>query len=460
MTPGRFILNFDIIWMLLLQLLLIGLNAIFACAEIAVINTGDAKLSRLAEEGDRRARRLTRLTAQPSRFLATIQVAITLSGFLGSAFAAENFAGYLVDGVKSLGLTAIPDGTLNAIAVVLITLILSYITLVLGELVPKRLAMRHAEKVALALSGLISFVSRIFAPLVFLLTASTNGVLRLFGVDPNETEEEVSEDDIRIMVDVGNKSGSIDNDEKEFIQNVFEFDDLTAGEIATHRTDVTMLWLEDGEDAWDETIHENRYTIYPVCSESVDNIVGVLNAKDYFRLKTHDRETVMAEAVKPAFFVPDGAKADVLFRNMKRTRNRFAIVLDEYGGMVGIVTVNDLIEQLVGDFAEVDEPEKVEEAAITALPDGNFRIRGIAEIEEVEEALGVSLASEDYGTFGGFVFAALGEIPEDGSTCEITAEGLFIRVTDIRDHQMESATVTVLKTEDENGEEDDSPDED
>ncbi len=447
-------MNFDILWMLLLQLLLIALNAIFACAEIAVINVGDTKLSRLAEEGDRRARRLTRLTAQPSRFLATIQVAITLSGFLGSAFAAENFAEPLVNWViRDLSFTAIPEASLSAIAVILITLILSYITLVFGELVPKRLAMRHAEKVALALSGPISFVAGLFGWLVSLLTASTNGVLRLFRIDPNETEEEVSEDDIRMMVDVGNKSGSIDNDEKEFIQNVFEFDDLTAGEIATHRTDVVMLWMEDAPEVWDETIHDSRYTIYPVCQETVDNIIGVLNAKDYFRLKTHDRETVMREAVKPAFFVPEGAKADILFRNMKRARSRFAIVLDEHGGMLGIVTINDLIERLVGDFAEVDEPEKEEEPLITALPDGTYRICGTAEIGDVEEALGVSIASEDYDTFGGFVFAALGEIPEDGTTCDVTAEGLLITVTDIRDHQMEAAIVTVLQPADEAAEE-------
>ncbi len=446
-------MHFDIIWMLLFQLLLIGLNAVFACAEIAVINVGEAKIARLAEEGDRRARRLARLNAQPSRFLATIQVAITLSGFLGSAFAAENFAEPLVRWViLDLGFTAMPYDTLHAISVVLITLILSYVTLIFGELVPKRLAMRHAEKVALALSWPISFVAGLFGWLVSLLTVSTNGVLRLCGVDPNETEEEVSEDDIRMMVDVGNKSGSIDNDEKEFIQNVFEFDNLTAGEIATHRTDVVMLWMEDAPEVWDETIHDSRYTIYPVCQETVDNIVGILNAKDYFRLKTHDRETVMAEAVKPAFFVPEGAKADVLFRNMKRARARFAIVLDEYGGMLGIVTVNDLIERLVGDFAEVDEPEKEEEADILALPDGSYRIFGTAEIGDVEEALSVSIASEDYDTFGGFVFAALGEIPEDGTTCEITVEGMEIRVTDIRDHQMESAIVTLLRPADEEGE--------
>ena len=350
----------DIVWMLLLQLALIALNAVFACAEIAVINIGEAKLAKLSSEGDKRAKRLLRLTKNPSRFLATIQVAITLAGFMGSAFAAENFSGRLVTWVISLGLTGVPEATLDAVAVVLITLVLSYVTLVVGELVPKRIAMRKAESIALGLSGLIAFIAKIFAPLVWLLTVSTNGVLRLFGIDPNDTGEEVSEEDIRMMVDVGSQSGAIDDEEKEFIQNVFEFDDLTAGEIATHRTEVAMLWMDETMEEWNQIIHETRHAMYPVCHESVDNIVGVLSSKDYFRLESRDRDTVMAEAVRPAYFIPDGVKADLLFRNMKKSHNKFAIVLDEYGGMVGIVTINDLVERLVGSFTD-DEAVEAEE---------------------------------------------------------------------------------------------------
>ncbi|MEG2010296.1 MAG: CNNM domain-containing protein, partial [Oscillospiraceae bacterium] len=237
-------MNDPIIWQILLQVLLIALNAVFACAEIAVISMNDNKLAQMAAQGDKRAVRLARLTSQPARFLATIQVAITLSGFMGSAFAADNFSDKLVQWLLSLGVT-VPVATLDTAAVIVITLILSYFTLVFGELVPKRIAMKKAEALALGMSGLITAISKLFAPLVWLLTASTNGMLRLFGIDPNAEDEEVSEEEIRMMVDVGNQKGVIDPVEREMIQNVFEFDALTVGEFATHRTELALLWMDE-----------------------------------------------------------------------------------------------------------------------------------------------------------------------------------------------------------------------
>lgn len=427
--------------LILLQLGLIALNAVFACAEIAVISMNDSKLARLAAEGDKRALRLTRLTSQPAKFLATIQVAITLSGFLGSAFAAENFSDYIVDWLISLGVS-ISAPTLNAIAVIVITIILSYFTLVLGELVPKRIAMCKAQKLALGMSGLISFISRLFAPIVWLLTKSTNGMLRLFGIDPNAQDDEVSEEEIRMMVDVGSEKGAIDHEEKEFIQNVFEFDDISAGEIATHRTDVALLWLEEDMNAWKETIDKSRHTLYPVCDDSPDNIVGVLNAKDYFRLEDKSRPSVMENAVKSAYFVPESVKADVLFRNMKRTRSNMAIVLDEYGGMTGIVTVNNLVEQLVGDLGD-DETEEAPKPEIERLDSNTWRIRGSAPLEDVCHALEVKLPLDDYETFGGLVFGALGAVPQDGEHFELETGRLIIKVKEIKEHQIEAAIVAV-----------------
>ena len=437
----------EIFWLLLFQLLLIGLNAVFACAEIAVLSVSETKLERMAEEGNRRAKRLHRLTRQPARFRATIQVAITLSGFLGSAFAADNFSDRIVNWIyNDLGWQAWPQSVLNAISVVLITLILSYVTLIFGELVPKRVAMRKAEAVALGLSGTVTFISRLFAPIVWLLTVSTNGVLRLLGIDPNQNEEEVSEEEIRMMVDAGSRQGAIDKEENEFIQNVFEFDDLTAGEIATHRTEVVMLWMEEDMDVWRHTIHDTIHAMYPVCDGTVDNIVGILNSKAYFRMENpDDRDAVMAEAVRPAYFVPDGVKADLLFRNMKKTHNKFAVVLDEYGGVSGVVTINDLIERLVGDLPEPEEAVVEEEPMIEELPDGVWKIRGNAPLDEVEERLKVTLPeSEDNDTFGGLALAALGSIPEDGQRFDVTTEQLEIRDAEVRDHQVERAYVTVI----------------
>ena len=322
------------LWQLLLQAVLILLNAVFACAEIAVISMNDMKLEQLAAQGDRRAIRLSRLVSQPARFLATIQVAITLSGFLGSAFAADNFAARLTEWLLSLGIP-VPASTLNTVSVVIITLILSYVTLIFGELVPKRLAMKRAESLALGIANLVSLISKLFAPIVWALTASTNLVLRLCGVDPDAEDEEVSEEEIRLLVEKGGSKGVIAPQETTFIQNVFEFNDLTVEEFATHRTDVCHLCLDEPQEAWETTIHDSRHSRYPVCESTVDQVVGILDAKRYFRLSDKSRESVMQHAVTPPWFIPETVRADVLFKQMQHSRNHFAVVLDEYGGMAG-----------------------------------------------------------------------------------------------------------------------------
>lgn len=428
-----------IVFMTLLQVVLIALNAVFACAEIAVISMNDSKLAKLVSEGDKRAVRLARLTSQPARFLATIQVAITLSGFMGSAFAAENFSDGLVNWLISLGVT-IPTATLDGIAVVVITIVLSYFTLIFGELVPKRVAMRKAEALALGMSALISCIAKLFAPVVWFLTISTNAILRLLGIDPSAVDNEVSEEEIRMLVDVGSEKGAIDHEEKQFIQNVFEFDDLTAGDITTHRTEISLLWIDESNEDWKNTINGSRHTLYPVCDETADNIVGILNAKDYFRLEDKSREIVMEKAVKPAYFVPDCVKADVLFRNMKHTHNSLAVVLDEYGGMVGIITINDLVEQLVGDLGD-DEAVTDVLPLIEPIDSKTWKIHGDAPLDEVSKKLGISLHDEDYDTFNGLIFSALGAIPPDGATTEVETAGLIIKVTEIRNHQVETAVV-------------------
>jgi len=430
-----------LLWQLLLQVILIFLNAVFACAEIAVISMKDTKISLLAEQGDKRAAKLAALKAVPAKFLSTIQVAITLAGFLGSAFAAENFADRLTGFVMGLGVK-IPESTVNAAAVIVITLILSFFTLVLGELVPKQLAMKKTEKIALALAGPLTFFAKIFAPIVWLLTASTNGVLRLIGIDPNEKEDNVSEEEVRMMVDEGAKTGVFDSNENEIIQNVFEFDDLTVGEFLTHRTEVSMLWQEESNEDWDITIHGSRHTLFPICGESVDDIIGILNSKDYFRLQDRSRESIMKSAVTPPYFVPENVKADVLFKQMKKTRNHFAVVLDEYGGFTGIVTMNDILEQLVGDL-EDDMNQTEPEAEVKIIDSATWEIKGTVGLEEVAQATGVELPVEEYDTFGGFVFGFYGSVPDDGTTFEIDACGLHIKVLEILDHRVEKALLSL-----------------
>mgnify|MGYP000864369746 FL=1 len=425
---------------LLLQLFLIALNAIFASAEIAVISMNDTKLSRLAASGDKRAIKLERLTNQPAKFLATIQVGITFAGFLGSAFAADNFASRLVDLLINIGVK-IPTSTLNTISVIIITLILSYFTLVFGELVPKRVAMKKAEKLALGMSSLIHFISKLFAPLVHLLTSSTNAILRLLGIDPNAEDDNITEEEIRMMVDEGSEKGAINHSEKEMIQNIFEFDDKTAEDVMTHRTEVSLLWLDESDEQWEKTIIDSRHSIYPVCDQTTDDIIGVLNSKDYFRLNDKTRENIMKNAVKPAYFVPETVRTDVLFRNMKQSRNHFAIVLDEYGGMNGIITMNDLLEQLVGDLDDDDTIQREPKQAIERVDSQTWKIIGSASLREVTDHLGTALPEDEYDTFGGLVFGLLGFIPEDGSPPEVEGYGLYIKVLEIKEHQIGKAIV-------------------
>lgn len=428
-------------FLLLIQVILIALNAIFASAEIAVLSINEAKLDHMAQHGNKRARRLSKLTDQPARFLATIQVAITLSGFLGSAFAADNFSDRLVDFMISHNV-GIPAATLDTIAVVLITLILSYFTLVFGELVPKRIAMKRAEKLALGVSGLITGISVIFRPVVWFLSLSTNCILRLCGIDPNEENAPASEEDIRLMVDASSKRGTIDREEREFIQNVFQFDDLTAGELATYRTDVIALWLDEDDETWAKTIREHRHTRYPICQETLDNTVGILNTKEYFRLDRQDRPSILEHAVTPAYFVPETLKADVLFQNMKKQHAAMAVVLDEHGGMVGIVTLNDLIEELVGDLS-IDDSQP----SIRQISETTWEINGNIDLREIEDSIGLKLPDGGYDTLTGLVFDLLGEIPQDG-TQEIQLElgQLCLRVDHIADHRVAHAVAQYIST--------------
>jgi len=428
---------------LLIQVLLIFFNGIFACAEIAVLSVNELRLKQLVAEGSKKAARLQILTRDPARFLSTIQIAITLAGFLGSAFAAESFSGRLADWAINMGCT-LPLATLNTLAVVLITIVLAFFSLVFGELVPKRLAMKYPEQLALAISAPVGFVYKLFKPAVWLLSLFTNKVLRFCGVDPRQEENSVSEEEIRMMVEAGGETGVIDKEEQEFIQNIFEFDDITVGEICTHRTDVEILWLEDDDRTWHETICKSRHSMFPVCSESADNVMGILNTKYYFRMEEPSRENILAQAVSPAYFVPETIKLDVLLRNMKKTKNYLAVVLDEYGGLEGIVTLNDLLEELVGDLDDGENISAEDKTEIEPIDNHSWRIIGNVELAEIEEATGLSLVSDEYDTFTGLIFDTLGVVPKDGThNLTVTLEGCTVQVQKILEHQVVQAVLTL-----------------
>lgn len=398
----------------------------------------EAKTSKLIADGNKRAPGLLKLITNPAKLLATIQVAITLSGFLGSAFAAENFADKLLSLLIYCGLPAENAAIWQNVCVVIVTLILSYITLVFGELVPKRIAMKKSQGIALALSGPLNVISKICTPIVWILTASTNIVLRCFGIDPKQEAEEVKEEDILLMVDT---SENIEGDEKFMIQNVFEFNDITANEFATHRTDVVVLWEDDSLDEWDSIIRTSFHKHYPICKDTTDNIIGILNIKPYFQQQYKSKEDVMKNCLSKPYFVPETIKADLLFKKMKQTHNCFAVVLDEYGGVNGVVTFDDILEQIVGDFNEdIIEPEKEN---IMAQGNNCWRILGSTPIAEVNETLQTTFPEDDYETFGGLVFGIYGSVPADNTTFEIEIYPLLIEATQIKDHKLIEAVVTM-----------------
>lgn len=425
----------------ILLFVLIIINGFFSCAEIAVIQIGEGKLKKLSEEGNQKAKRLLKFKEDPSRFLSTIQVAITLAGFLSSAFASESFAG-MVDQLVRRFLPSLSLDVIHPISIVLITMLLSYISIVFGELVPKRLAQVYTEPIALFITPVLGLVSILSTPLVFLLSASTNSILRLIGINPDEDSNQISEEDILMMVDEGMEKGTIESTENEFIQNVFEFKDLTVEEVCTHRTDVAMLYIEDTDRQWRRTIHEHRFACYPICGEDDDDIIGILNTKDYFRLNDLSRPNVMKNAVDRPFFVSQNMKVSDLFDTMKKERKYYAVVLDEYGGMTGIVTLHDLIEALVGDLHEEDElpePEPIE-----AIGNNEWIILGSADLEDVNEALKIHLDLEAADTFGGYIMGILGKVPEDGSSFHLDTDNLSIDVAYIKNHRIGKTVVRLI----------------
>ena len=420
---------------IILQLVLIALNAVFACAEIAVLSMNENKLTKLASDGNKKALKIKKLTSQPAKFLATIQVAITLSGFMGSAFAADNFSAVLVDGLVNLGLN-VPVETLETISVVVITILLSFITLVFGELVPKRLAMRKAESLGLALAGLVSFISTAFAPIVWLLTASTNGILRLLGIDPNAEENEVSEEDIRMMAYAGREKGVIKEADNDIIQNVFDFDDTSVGEIMTHRTEMDLLDADDSVDEWKNIIFAGSHIFYPICKNTSDNIVAILDTRKFFRLKNQEKNNVLENATTKPLFVSSHLKADDMFRKMKKKQQYFAVVVDEFGGTDGIVTVNDLIDELVGDIEN-------SESEILKLENGTYEIECNVEVSKFEKVFNITLDTDSV-TLSGWIIEHLGKVPKKDFT--FTYEKLSFTIIE-RDEKRVIKAIIKEKTE-------------
>ena len=427
---------------LLLQIILILLNAFFAATEIAVISLNEKKVKSKADDGDKKAIKMLKMIEEPTRFLSTIQIGITLAGFLGSAFAADNFA----ERLSAFAVSAfnIPDsytGTINTVSIVFITLILSFFTLVLGELVPKRIAMRHKEKLAELVCGTISGLAIALKPIIWLLTASTNGVLRLFGIDPDEKEEPVSEEDIVIMLDAGVDEGTLDEDNIEYIKNVFKLDNLTAADIMTHRKAVTFISATSTKEEILKTIQEEGYSRIPVYSDSVDKIVGILHTKEYL-LKCNNADFTLEQAMFPATYVPESIHLDLLLKDMQSKHNHIAIVINEYGVTSGIVTIEDILEELVGEIWD-EQDEEIN--SIKKIDENTYRVLSNTSTEEFAEFFDLILPDDsDATTVNGWMIENTGNIPQKGYV--LGYENLEITVTEADDLMTYEISVRILES--------------
>lgn len=437
-------------WLIALQFALIAINAFFASAEMALVSLNTNLLRRAAEDGDKKAKKLLKLSEEPTAFLSAIQIAITLAGFLGSAFAADNFADPLTNWVVGdLGFTALSAETINSIAVILITLTLSYFTLVLGELVPKRIAQHAPEKTARLVCPAVAVIKTVLKPIIWVLTVSTNLCLRVFGIRSDEKDDTVTEDEIRIMVDIGEESGTIDATASEMIDNIFEFDNSIARSVMTRAIDVATIPSDASDSEIFEILSESGYSRFPVCGESINDVIGILYAKDYYldRLSKSENKP-LASLLRPAHFVPETVKCDVLFRDMQESQCHISVVVDEFGAVSGIVTLEDLVEEIMGNiYDEYDEEEKEEEEKdITLIEENVWRVAGSTELDKLSEVIGFELPEDiEFSTLGGMILNELSEIPEDGETeIEVKTCGLHIKVEKVEDRRIEFATVTKL----------------
>lgn len=427
---------------LLLQLVLIAVNALFAATEIAVISLNETKVRRMAEGGDRKAAKMLRMVTEPTGFLSTIQICITLAGFLGSAFAADNFSDKLVNWlINDCEVSGVSPSALDTISVIIITLVLSYFTLVLGELVPKRIAMKRPEGIARAVSGLMIGMTTVLRPVIWLLTVSTNGVLRLCGIDPKDNAEEVSEEEIIMMLDEGEEAGSIESGEKELIKNVFSLNDTTAEDVMVHRSQVVFLKRDDARTTLLNEIAESGYSRFPVYGENIDDIVGILYAKTYLTAQSRGERCEMKDFLMPPRFVHASTHINRILLDMQREHAHMAVVVDDYGGVIGIITLEDILEELVGEIW--DESDEVIEN-IRERPDGSYDINGSTRLSDMCESVGCSIDS-NADTVGGWVTETLGGIPASGESFECSGMLVTVEATDERRVLEVNVNVSILR---------------
>lgn len=421
---------------ILVLVILILLNAYFAATEIAFISLNDSKIERDAKDGNKKAKQILKMLKSPSKFLATIQIGITLAGFLSSAFASDAFADKLAPVLNSW-LPFISIDVWRAISIVIITIILSFFTLVFGELVPKRLAMKYYEKISYATIGVIRGISVITAPFVKLLTVSTNMVSKIFGVGEAE-EEVVTEEEIKMMIDEGEEKGTIERGEKMLLNNVFEFNDIIVSEIMTPRTEMFAIDIHDNLEELLDKIDEFKYSRIPVYDEDIDDIKGILFVKDILKPLKEHKKINAKDIIREPYFVPESKDIDELFKEMQQNKVQMAIAIDEYGGTAGLITMEDIIEELVGNiFDEYDE----EEIDAKKIDDNTYILSGTTTSYELKKIFDVEIPEGDYETLSGYLIDKLGRIPDDDEHPVIEDEKLTYKVEEIEDKRIKYVKV-------------------
>lgn len=427
-----------IIFNLIILLLLILFNAAYAASEMAVITLNDNKVRKMAEDGDKQSKRIVKFMDHPTRFLSTIQVGITFAGFFASAFAADKFAAPLTMAID-------PNNKLpwlGTISVVFITIILACLSLLYGELVPKRIAMRSPYGVLKYTLGLLTFTAALLRPFVYFLTFTTNLSLRIIGINPEEHEKTVTEEEIRMMVDVGRESGSIHENEKEMIENIFEFNDTQVSEIMTHRTHVVSLESKsDFQEVLAVAVNE-KFTRIPVYRDSIDNIIGILHIKDLLALAIEGMEQPfnLENMIREPFIVPETKTIDEAFHEMQKEHEQIAVVIDEYGGTAGIITMEDLLEEIVGNMQdEYDE----EDEEIVRQDENTLIVDGMTSLDEISDELDIELPQDrDYDTIAGMVIDLLGRIPDEDEHPEITFSHMTFSVLEMEEKRISKIKIT------------------
>lgn len=436
----------NLIFKLVLLLVLMLVNAFFAMSEIAIITLNDVKLQKMAEEGNAKAKKILKLTANPSNFLSTIQICITLAGFLTSAAAAESFSGPLASLIANVFKLGAVPAWLNTVSLVLVTLIISFFSLVLGELAPKRIAMQKCEAISFKIANVLVFFNGMFKPFVKVLSFATNIVVRILGFDPNASEEEVTEEEIRMLVDAGEEKGVIEESQKEMINNIFEFDDIVAADVMTHRTDFDAVEISDNPADVIAMTLEGGHSRIPVYEEDMDNIKGIIYVKDLLKYvgKPIPKTLKLSHIMREAHFFPESKRCGDLFNEMTENRWHMVFICDEYGGTAGIVTIEDLLEAIVGNIQDEydDEDEEIEQVNETT-----FNLDGTSDIEEVEEILDIKLPEGEYDTIGGLIMSELGRIPKEDEHPVIECAGFSFTVEEVDERRIERVLAVRLPEE-------------